>query len=128
MKLLVSLDQFRQSETDRAAHHAVMGNLLSLDVSIHQRRADAQETGGGLTLNEEIERIREALSEEERAMIAECGGFKVALKRSAKPQDLPELQVTKVVSIDGFATCRAGRFAVVENGFERVGEECLIVF
>ena len=40
MKLLAPLDQFRQSEADRAAHHAVMGNLLSLHVSIHQRGAD----------------------------------------------------------------------------------------
>ena len=41
MKLLAPLDQFRQSEADRAAHHAVMGNLLSLHASIHQRGAAA---------------------------------------------------------------------------------------
>ena len=48
MKLLTPLDQFRQSEADRAAHHAVMENLPSLHVSIHQRGADAQEASGGL--------------------------------------------------------------------------------
>ena len=46
MKLLAPLGRLRQSEADRAAHHAVMGNLLSLHVSIHQLEAEAQETGG----------------------------------------------------------------------------------
>ena len=46
MKLLAPLGQLRQSEADRAAHHAVMGNLLSLEVSIYQRGADAQVAGG----------------------------------------------------------------------------------
>ena len=81
-----------------------MWNLLSLDVSIQQRGADAQEADGGLTLKEEIERIREALSEEERAMMAGYGGFKVALQRSAKPRDLPESRVTEGVPIDGYTT------------------------
>ena len=34
----------------------------------------------------------------------EYGGFKVALQRSAKPQDLPESRVTEGVSIDGYTT------------------------
>ena len=50
MKLLAPLDQFRQLEADQAAHHAVMGNLLSLHVSIHQRGADPQEPGCGLAV------------------------------------------------------------------------------
>ena len=47
MKPLAPLGQLRQAEPNRAAHHAVMGNLLSLDVSIHERGADA-EVGGGV--------------------------------------------------------------------------------
>ncbi len=41
MKLLTPLDQFRYSEADRAVHHAVTGNLLSLHASIHHRGATA---------------------------------------------------------------------------------------
>ena len=90
MKLLTPLGQLRQSEADRAAHHAVMGNLLSLDVSIPQRGADAQELGGGLTVKEEIEQIREALGEEDRAVLAEYGRFKAALQHLVKLQKPPE--------------------------------------
>ena len=104
MKLLTPLGQLRESEADRAAHHAVMGNLPSLDVSIHQRGADTQEAGGGLRVKEEIERIREALGNDDRAVLAEYGGFKAALQRSAKPQDLPESWVTEGVSIDSYTT------------------------
>ena len=32
--------------------------------------------------------------------------------------------MTESVSIDGFATWRASRFAGLENGFERAWEDC----
>ena len=75
-------------------------------------------------MKEESERIREALGNDDRAVLAEYGEFNAALQRSAKLLDLPELQVTEDVSIDSFATWRASRFAVIENGFERAGEDC----
>src|SRR5207245_5508124 len=46
VELLPPLRQFGNPEPDRAAHHPVMGNLLSLDVSIYQRRTDSKEPGG----------------------------------------------------------------------------------
>ena len=80
MKLLAPLDQFRQSEADRAAHHAVMGNLLSLDVSIHQRGADAQETGCGLPAEEEIARIRATLGDEDQDVVGFTHEFRLHVR------------------------------------------------
>ena len=45
MELLPPLRQFGESEPDRAAHYSVMGNLLSLDISIYQRGTDAKKPG-----------------------------------------------------------------------------------
>ena len=115
MKFLTPLDQLRQSEADRAAHHAVMGNLPSLDVSIHQGGADPQETGGGLTLKEEIERISGALDYEDQDMLAEYGGWNEALQRLVQLQKLPEAKVTGGVSIDDYSTWFAERFAGPER-------------
>src|SRR5580704_3998164 len=47
VELLAPPRQLRKSEPDRAAHHPEMGNLLPLDVSIHQRRADTKKPGSG---------------------------------------------------------------------------------
>ena len=40
-----------------------------------------------------------------------------------KLQDLPESQVTESFSINDFATWRASRFAVIENGFLRGADD-----
>jgi hypothetical protein len=45
------LFQFRKTESNAAAHHSEMGNLLSLDVSIHQRRTDTKKSRGGLEID-----------------------------------------------------------------------------
>src|SRR5215831_7594710 len=47
-ELAPPLLQFREAEPNRAAHHSEMGNLLSLDVSIHERRADSKKSSGHL--------------------------------------------------------------------------------
>jgi hypothetical protein len=39
--------KIRLKESDVAAHHAEMGNLLSLNPKIHRLAADAQVPGGG---------------------------------------------------------------------------------
>ena len=51
MKLLAPRGQLREPEPDRAAHHAEMGNLLSLNVRVHERRADTQELSGGFDVD-----------------------------------------------------------------------------
>ena len=77
----------------------------------------------GLSVKEEIARINKALGDVDEDVLGEYGGFNEALQRSAKLQDLPEAQATDGVSINGFATWRASRFAVVENGFADSAED-----
>jgi hypothetical protein len=48
VELLAPRFQFGQPEPNRAAHHSVMGDLLSLNISIHERRAYAEELGCSL--------------------------------------------------------------------------------
>ena len=68
--------------------------------------------GANLSVAQETQRIRKAL-----------GNGDEALQHCVKLQDLPESQVTDGVSINSFATWRAGRFAVLENGFVRDAED-----
>ena len=77
----------------------------------------------GLTVKQEIKLIDDAMTRSDENFLAQYGGFNAALQRSAKLQDLPESQVTDGVSINGFATWRAGRFAVIGNGFVRDAED-----
>jgi hypothetical protein len=60
MELLAPLDQLRKSESDRAAHHSEMGNLPSLDVSIHQRRADAKKSRSSLDIHRALQILQES--------------------------------------------------------------------
>ena len=55
-------------------------------------------------MKEEIERIREALGDEDQDLLAEHGGFKAALQHLVKLQKLPEESLTEGVSIDDYAT------------------------
>ena len=77
----------------------------------------------GLSVKEEIARINKALGDVDEDVLGEYGGFNAALQRTAKLQDLPEAQVTDGVSINGFATWRASRFAVLKNGFTARAED-----
>ena len=43
----------------------------------------------GLSVKEEIERIREARGSEDEDVLAEYGGFNKALQHLVKPDDLP---------------------------------------
>ena len=43
----------------------------------------------GLSVKEEIERIREARGSEDEDMLAEYGGFNAVLQHLVKPDDLP---------------------------------------
>jgi hypothetical protein len=42
------LFKFGEAESDRAAHYSEMGNLLSLNVSVHSRRTDTRKSCGCL--------------------------------------------------------------------------------
>jgi RNA polymerase sigma factor (sigma-70 family) len=50
-EVLPPLFEFGNAEPDCAAHHSEMGNLLSLDVRIHQRRTDTKKPRGGLDID-----------------------------------------------------------------------------
>jgi hypothetical protein len=51
------LFEFRQAEPNRPAHHSETGNLLSLNVSIHQRGTDAKKPRGGLDIHRHFETL-----------------------------------------------------------------------
>ena len=70
-----------------------------------------KETGEGLTLRQEIKRIDTALRTNDQTVLAEYGGFNAAMKKGAQLESLPEARVTEGVSIDGYSTWRATRFA-----------------
>ena len=84
--------------------------------------APPREHSKRLTVKEEIERITEALGSEDENVLAEYGGFNAALQHCAKLEDLSEVRAADGVSIDGFSTWRASRFAVLENGFKNGSE------
>ena len=70
-----------------------------------------KETGEGRTLRQEIKRIDTALRSNDQAVLVEYGGFNAAMKKGAQLESLPEARVTEGVSIDGYSTWRATRFA-----------------
>ena len=65
----------------------------------------------GLTVKQEIKAIHEAMVGEDEEFLARYGGFAEAGRRSVELQRLPEARVTEGVSIDGYSTWRAARFA-----------------
>src|SRR6516225_1231567 len=54
-ELAPPLFKFSQAEPNRAAHHSEMANLLSLDVSIHERRADSKKPSSRLHVHGRLE-------------------------------------------------------------------------
>ena len=74
-----------------------------------------KETGEGLTVQQEIQAIDEAMTHKDREFLAQYGGFGGAMKRSAELQSLPEARVTEGVSIDDYSTWRATRFAAPQE-------------
>ena len=73
--------------------------------------ADPGEPSEALTVKQEIKAIDEAMTHKDREFLARYGGFGGAMKRSAALQSLPEAKVTEGVSIDGYSTWFAERFA-----------------
>ena len=74
-----------------------------------------KETGEGPTVKQAIKAIGEAMSHGDEDFLAQYGGFAAAGRRLAELQRLPEARVTEGVSIDGYSTFRATRFADSEE-------------
>ena len=74
-----------------------------------------KETGEGLTVQQEIKAIDEAMTHDDEKFLARYGGFVEAGRRSVELQRLPEAKVTEGVSIDDYLTWRAVRFAAPEE-------------
>ena len=70
-----------------------------------------KETDEGLTMEQEIKAIRDAMKQNDRAYLARYGGFGQAMQRAAALHKLPEAKLTEGVSIDDYSTWRAVRFA-----------------
>ena len=65
----------------------------------------------GLTVKQEISAIREALHSDDEEFMSQYGGFNQAAERYKELLTLPEAELAKGVSIDGYSTYRAHRFA-----------------
>ena len=74
-----------------------------------------KETGEGRTVKQEIRAIGKAMTRGDEDFLAQYGGFAAAGRRLAELQRLPEARVTEGVSIDGYSTFRATRFADPEE-------------
>ena len=65
----------------------------------------------GLTVKQEISAIREALHKDDREFMSQYGGINQAADRYKELLTLPEAELVKGVSIDGYSTYRATRFS-----------------
>ena len=65
----------------------------------------------GLTVKQEISAIREALHKDDQEFMSQYGGINQAANRYKELLTLPEAEVPKGVSIDGYSTYRATRFS-----------------
>ena len=65
----------------------------------------------GLTIKQEISAIREALHSGDQGFMSQYGGMSQAAHRYKELLTLPEAELAKGVSIDGYSTFRATRFS-----------------
>ena len=65
----------------------------------------------GLTVKQEISAIREALHSDDEEFMTQYGGMQGAVERYKELMTLPEAELVKGVSIDGYSTYRATRFS-----------------
>ena len=70
----------------------------------------------GMTLQQEMKLIGEAMDHDDNEVLSRYGGFNGALQRLAALQKMPEARVTEGVSIDEFSTYRATRFSAKNGG------------
>ena len=65
----------------------------------------------GLTVKQEIELLERALDRQDLELFDQYGGMQEAINRYIALGKLPEAELAEGVSIDGYSTCRATRFA-----------------
>ena len=65
----------------------------------------------GLTVKQEISAIREAIHKDDQEFMSQYGGINQAADRYKGLLTLPEAELVKGVSIDGYSTYRATRFS-----------------
>ena len=65
----------------------------------------------GLTVKQEISAIREALLSDDLEFMSQYGGMNQGAERYKELLTLPEAELAKGVSIDGYSTYRATRFS-----------------
>ena len=65
----------------------------------------------GLTVKQEISAIREALLSDDLEFMSQYGGMNQGAERYKELLTLPEAEIVKGVSIDGYSTYRAVRFS-----------------
>ena len=73
--------------------------------------AEPGKVATGLTVKQEISAIREALHSDDEESMSQYGGMQGAVGRYKELMTLPEAELAKGVSIDGYSTYRATRFA-----------------
>ena len=73
--------------------------------------AEPGKVATGLTVKQEISAIREALHSDDEESMSQYGGMQGAVGRYKELMTLPEGELAKGVSIDGYSTYRATRFA-----------------
>ena len=73
--------------------------------------AEPGKVATGLTVKQEISAIREALHSDDEEFMTQYGGMQGAVERYKELMTLPEAELVKGVSIDGYSTYRATRFS-----------------
>ena len=73
--------------------------------------AEPGKVATGLTVKQEISAIREALHSDDEEFMTPYGGMQGAVERYKELMTLPEAELVKGVSIDGYSTYRATRFS-----------------
>ena len=73
--------------------------------------AEPGKVATGLTVKQEISAIREALHSDDEEFMTQYGGMQGAVERYKELMTLPEAELMKGVSIDGYSTYRATRFS-----------------
>ena len=73
--------------------------------------AEPGKVGEGLTVKQEMRAIKEAIAKHNREFLGQYGGLIQAGERYKELLTLPEAELVKGVSIDGYSTYRATRFS-----------------
>ena len=73
--------------------------------------AEPGKVATGLTVKQEISAIREALHKDDQEFMSQYGGMNQGAERYKELLTLPEAELVKGVSIDGYSTYRATRFS-----------------